>query len=66
MIWKAKDDDGVDFLAKLADGPEITIESWRAELWDSIAMREEAIAYYRKRRSGITGAGKTEIFINGI
>ena len=63
MIWKAKDDDGVDFLAKLADGPEITIESWRAELWDSIAMREEAIAYEESGKQGVTSANRNRLKI---
>ena len=53
-IWKAKDHDGINVLAKLADGPEITIESRRVRFWGSVGVREEAAAYKESGKQGVT------------
>lgn len=53
-IWKAKDHDGINVLAKLADGPEIKIESRRVRFWGSVRVREEAAAYKESGKQGVT------------
>jgi hypothetical protein len=54
LIWKAKEHDRIDILAKLADGPEITIETSRVRFWGSVGMREEAAAYKKSGKQGVT------------
>ncbi len=54
LIWKVKDHDRIDVLAKLADGPEVTIESSRVRFWGSVGVREEAAAYKESGKQGVT------------
>jgi len=53
-IWKAKDHDGINVLAKLADGPEITIEYELSQFLGAIGEREEAVAYEESGKQGVT------------
>lgn len=53
-IWKAKDHDRIDILAKLADGPEIKIEYEFVRFWEMTAINEEAAAYKESGKQGVT------------
>ena len=64
LFWDTDEDkDQVTILGKLADGPEITIRTWRVEFWGSIAMREEAIAYEESGKQGVTSANRNRLKI---
>ncbi len=54
LFWKAEGHDGVDIMAKLADGPEIKIESQLVRSWDSIGLKDEAAMYKESGKQGVT------------
>ena len=54
LFWKAEGHDEVDIMAKLADGPEIKIESQLAQSWDSIGLKDEAAMYKESGKQGVT------------
>ena len=55
LFWDTQEDkDQVTIMGKLADGPEITIRTWRVELWDSIGITDEAAAYKESGKQGVT------------
>ena len=54
LFWKAEGHDGVDIMAKLADGPEIKIESQLVRSWDSIGLKDEAAMYKEIGKQGVT------------
>ena len=41
-------------MAKLADGPEIKIESQLVRSWDSIGLKDEAAMYKESGKQGVT------------
>ena len=55
LFWDTKEDrDQVTILGKLADGPEITIETWEVEFWDMTAVYDETAAYKESGKQGVT------------
>ena len=54
LFWKAEGHDEVDIMAKLADGPEIKIESQLVRSWDSIGLKDEAAMYKESGKQGVT------------
>ena len=54
LFWKAEGHDEVDIMAKLADGPEIKIESQLVRSWDSIGLKDEAAMYEESGKQGVT------------
>lgn len=62
LFWDTEEDQ-ITILGKLADGPEITIRTWRVELWDSIGRREEAVAYEESGKQGVTSANRNRLKI---
>ncbi|MEY8382734.1 hypothetical protein AALG83_06145 [Christensenellaceae bacterium 44-20] len=54
LFWDTDDSGQVTILGKLADGPEITIETWRVRFWKSVGKREEAAAYKESGKQGVT------------
>ena len=45
LFWDIGDVGNFIILGELTDKPKITIETWRAELWDFIAVKDEEMAY---------------------
>ena len=64
LFWDTKEDrDQVTILGKLADGPKITIRTWRVEFWGSIGVREEKAAYRESGKQGVTSANRNRLKI---
>lgn len=62
LFWDTKEDrDQVTILGKLADGPKITIRTWRVEFWGSIGVREEKAAYRESGKQGVTSANRNRL-----
>lgn len=54
LFWDIGDVGNFIILGELTDKPKITIETWRAELWDFIAVKDEEMAYKESGKQGVT------------
>lgn len=54
LFWDAGDVGNFIILGELTGKPKITIETWRAELWDFIAVKDEEMAYKESGEQGVT------------